>query len=411
MAVVMAVVGCLVLVVGLFDTLGRLRTPSTRSAIDEFLAEPPGNSLGIETAQVVELMRALAFVSGALAATGLVLAIYVMQRHRVARVGFTVVAVLLVLTVPVTGFMPFFLAVAAILLWSQPARDWYVGRVPAAAGVPSAALLSQQDPGPTGPTGSQSDQPSPSAPQPGAWGRQPYGQATPPPYGQPFGQPFGQPASGQGYDLPPFPTGTEQYPYLPQPGLAPAPKRPTTVTVAAVLTWIGAGLATLMMLMFMGVLALGGDAFIDEFERAAQDSQVDFTADQALAVGWVVAVVMLVWALSAVVLAIFALRRSNVARILLVVSAGMTALLSLLAITSILPIVTLLMGGATVILLFTGGANEWYSRRSSGPGMPSHPTQYPTQGQYPPPGQYPQQPPMPSQYPDQPEPPKRNQPW
>src|SRR5687767_7207081 len=146
MAAVMGVISSVVLVLSLFDTLGRLRTPAMREVVDEFLAEAPGSSLGLDTAQVVDWMRVLAFTSGALAAMGLVFAVFVLQRHRGARIGFTVVAVLLLLTVPVAGLMPFFLAVAALLLWQQPARDWYAGRVPVPADGPTTPMVSDHEP-------------------------------------------------------------------------------------------------------------------------------------------------------------------------------------------------------------------------------------------------------------------------
>ncbi len=394
---VMAVVGSLLLVLGLFDTLRRLRTPEAREEVDDFLSRSPGNTLGIDTAQVIDLMRALTFVSGALAAMGLVFAIYVLQRHRGARIGFTVVAALLVLTVPVAGLMPIFLAVSALLLWSQPARDWFLGRAPAPApsGGGSSRLLTEADP----------PRPVPSEPPAPSGGSH----AAPPPYGQGFGQGYDQPQA-QGYGQPvgdqpaawyppaapnpyagPYP-GPNAGPFTgpfsgtgPTPYGAPDPdKRPLTVTIAAVLTWVGAGLTALMMLAFTALLGAGGDAFVDEFERAARESDVtlDLDADEIISVGWVVAAVMLVWSLIAIVLAVLAFRRSNGARWTLAVSAAMTALLSLVAILSLLSAVTLLLGGAVVVLLFTGGANQWYSRRSGTPG-----------------------------YPQQQEPPRRNQPW
>ena len=370
-AVVIAVVGCLVLVIGLFDTLGNLRTPSMRESVDDFLGKAPGSSLGLDTPQVIDLMRALAFVSGALAAMGLVFAVFALQRHRGARIGYTVVAALLVLTMPVAGLMPFFLAAAAFLLWSGPARDWFAGRqpAPAAAAAPAPApepAWSYSDPTPPDPA-------QPPAEQPPAYPA-PYGQATP--YGQPV---YGQPPA---------------YPQQPQ-GSGPDPdKRPVAVTLAAVLTWIGAGATTLLMLGFIAILAAGGAAFVDEFDRAARESDVTLGSDEILAVGWVIAVTFLVWSLIAVVLAIFAFRRSNGARWTLVVSAVMSALFSLVAIMSILSIVTLVLSVATVIMLFAGGANRWYSQRSA-PTYPQPP--------------YPQQPS--SQQPGPPEPQRRNQPW
>ena len=65
----------------------------------------------------------------------------------------------------------------------------------------------------------------------------------------------------------------------------------------------------------------------------------------------------------ACVLAVFAMRRSNVSRILLVISASVAGLLSLLAIGSVVSAVWLLACIAVVVLLFTGGAGDWYARR------------------------------------------------
>jgi hypothetical protein len=429
-AVTMSVIGSLVLVLGLFDTLGQLRTPSAREAVDKFLADPPGNSLGIDTAQVIDLLRALAFVSGALAAMGLVFAVFVLQRHRGARIGFTVVAVLLLLTVPVAGLMPFFLAVAAVLLWSQPARDWFLGRVPVAAGAAAARtvpLMSESagsDPRPDPPRGSD-DVTQPETPPPYGqppFGQAPYGQGYPPPYGQPgypppgYGQPYPQ-AYPQPYAQPyaqPHPQSYAQ-PY-PQPyaqGYGQPPgqsgrdpeKRPLAVTLAVVLTWIGAGCTALLMLAFMAILGAGGDSFVEEFDRAARESDVSLSADQVTTLGWVIASVLLVWSLISIVLGVFTLRRSNPARYALVVSAAMTALLSLLAIMSVLSAVTLLMAGATLVMLFAGGANQWFNHRSGQGGYPPA-GPYDGYGQQPPPEQPAAQQP-PSFY----QPPGSNKPW
>jgi hypothetical protein len=382
MAAVMGVISSILLVLGLFDTLDRLRTPAMREVVDEFLADAPGSSLGLETAQVVDWMRALAFASGALAAMVLVFAIFVLQRHRGARVGFTVVSVLLLLTIPVAGLLPIFLAVAAFLLWSPPARDWYAGRVPVTAGAsPALPSLSQHDPR----TGSSTRADPWSLPAPDQQPEQPVDGSSTPPQSPPP-PPWAQPYGGRPQYAPPG--------YGAQSSRDPG-KRPTTVTVAALLTWLGAGLTALLMLVFVAVLGAGGDAFVEEFETAARESDVSLSTDDVLAVGWAVAGTLLVWSLVSIVLAVLAFRRSNAARIALVVSAVMTALLSLVAIMSILSVVTLLLAGATVILLFTGGANRWYSSRSSdGPRSQAG---------------YPQQQGQPAQQAQQP--PGRNQPW
>jgi hypothetical protein len=402
MAAVMSVVGSLLLVVSLFDTLGRLRTPETRETVAEFLARPPGSGLGIDVAQAVDLMRALALLSGALAAAALVFAVFVLQRHGSARIGFTVVAGLLLLTVPVAGLMPLLLAFAALLMWSQPARDWYAGRAPtpatAAPGRSRPPALSEERPAP-------SRFPFGSAPRPPAEEPQPEGTAPPAQTEQPAPQPPHPPNQ-------PYP-GYAGYPAMgyPQPPRDPD-RRPTTVLIAAVLTWLGAGAAALGMVVFVLVLATGGDAFVDEFNRAAEGSQLRLGRDEVLAAGWAIASLFLVWSLVAMVLAYLAFRRSNAARIVLAVSAGMTALVSLVMILSGVSLLTLALSVTAGILLFTGGANEWYSRRSRpGQGYPGHPAEYgswpgypgyPTQDQQPP-QQSAQQPPQ--------QPSERPKPW
>ncbi len=428
MAAVMSVVACLLLVVGLFDTLQRLRTPDARSAIDDFLTRPPGDSLGVTVDQVTELARVLALVSGALAATALVFAVYVLQRHRVARIGFTVTAGLLLLTIPVAGAMPFLVAAAAGLMWSRPARDWYAGRTPAQADAarpdrdgpptretpapwlpqppsvqrppvqPPAEVAGEPAP-PTWPVGTPG---APTTPPPAAYpfGSPPpaetpvtypppgpppgpsYGQApTPAPYGAPA--PYGQPgAYPPAYGTPPAPA-----PYGAPVVTGKADRRPATVTVAALLTWVGAGAVAAGMVAFMVLLATDGDLFIREFDKAAQGSRISLDRQQVLAVGWAFAAMVALWAVAAAVLAVMAFRRSQAGRIGLVVSASATVLASLLMILSVVAVVPLILAAATITLLFSGGANDWFARRlPRRPGPPSYPYQQgpPPQGPVPP---------------------------
>jgi hypothetical protein len=387
MAGIMSVVGSLLLVISLFDTLGRLRTPETRESVADFLATPPGSGLGIDVAQAVDLMRALALASGALAAMALVFAIFVLQRHVPARIGFTVVAGLLLLTVPVAGLMPLLLAFAALLMWSQPARDWYAGRTPATE---RPASLRSQGQGGWPPPGDQGSSSSPYQPpssyqppsdqQPSA--QQPVQQ--PPPEPGAWQQPSPEPGAWQQ----PVQHPGQWSPYSGYPGYGHRPdptreKRPTSVTIAAVLTWIGAGATAAAMVLLGGLLAMGGDVFVEQFDEQAQGSGVTLSSDEVLAVGWGITAFFLIWSLVAAVLAAFAFRRSNGARIALAVSAVMTALLSLLMVLSGISLVTLVLSVAAAILLFTGGANDWYARRSRGSQDHGHPGQQGWSGQHP----------------------------
>ena len=123
-------VGCLVLVIDLFDTMAHTRTVDARDGIASFLSKPPGDGLGLSVDQVLELWRVVLLLSGALAAAAFVMGIFLIQRHNGARIGFTVAAGLLLLAMPAVGVVPVVLAVAATGLWSEAARDWFAGRAP-----------------------------------------------------------------------------------------------------------------------------------------------------------------------------------------------------------------------------------------------------------------------------------------
>jgi hypothetical protein len=228
-----------------------------------------------------------------------------------------------------------------------------------------------EQPHPTGPpppppnpydTGSQPTPPPVQPTQP----PQPFGQAAPAPtdpYGQPaYGQPaYGQPAYGQPtYGQPAQPYGGYGQPAY-QPRRDPS-KRPGTVTAAAVITLVSAGLSLIGFVIGIFGLAVARQDFLDAIrdDQSFQDS--GFSADSAYGLVMAVVIGFALWCLISCVLAIFVLRRSNIARILLVVSAAVSLLVSLVSITSIVSGVTLLAAVATIVLLFVGGANEWFRK-------------------------------------------------
>lgn len=401
-AAFLVVAGSVLLVFTLMETLGSLRGTDMRQSVEEILAEPPGNGLGISVDQVLDGLHVLGLVAGALAAAAFVLGIFVFQGHRGARTALTVVTVLLVMTMPVSGVMPVLLAVAIGMLWSRPARDWFNGVTPSEsassagsarpagpeargrlrsdAGGPPAGRPAVPPPAPSAPPSSGGWQPKPASgwqPRPAAgWG-------TPDPSGQPgSGQPGpeqpGQTAQGQApaygqYGQPAYGQPTYGQPDYGDPGYGQAPgwgsstgadrdpdKRPTSVTVACVLTWVGGGLMAAAMLIAVLLLAAAPDAVVDELR-----AELNLSRGEVVTLAWSVTLTFLVWSLASVVLAVLAFRRSQVGRILLAASSVMTALLSLLGILSGASAVTLLLAGATTVLLFVGGANDWYARRSS----------------------------------------------
>ncbi|SEB75833.1 hypothetical protein SAMN04489844_0999 [Nocardioides exalbidus] len=187
----------------------------------------------------------------------------------------------------------------------------------------------------------------------------PYGQ--PDPYGQPpQGSPYGAQPSGQPYGYGQQPAYGNQ---SPEPG-----RRPGTVTAAAWIAIAFSGITGAFFVLAVFGLLLARTDVIAEMQRQPDFRDLDVDLDQAY--GAVVAVVggFALWCLIAIVLAVFVLRRSNVARILLVISSGVAAALSLLAITSGVSIVWLAASVATIVLLFVGNAGSWFKGVPAGSG-------------------------------------------
>lgn len=395
------VVASALLLFALVDDVSSLRSLDLREGVEEFLSRPPGSSLSVDVEEMLGLLRVGLMVAGACAAAALVLGIHVLKGNRAARVALVVPAVLLflgALVAPMTGgFLAVMVAVSAVLLWSRPANDWFAGRPPltrkapqmseqypgqrpdpysGGSGDPGGSGHQPEQPGaggqdqpPAHPAYPQPDpQPDPQQyPQPGPEPTAPYGQ----PAGQPYGQPYGQPGQPYGQHQP---YGQPGQPYQPWPG-AQTPqnpdKRPGTVTAAAWLTWIFSGITAFFATMIVGVFAAASDEIIDELRSDAVwsdfERQLDaagLTVDDLTTMMLIGGIIILIWCVVAFVVAIFAFRRHNWARIVLVVSAAMSALLCLVTIASGVSAVPLLASIATIVLLFVGGANGWYSRRS-----------------------------------------------
>lgn len=192
----------------------------------------------------------------------------------------------------------------------------------------------------------------------------PYGQPqqpVPPSQADPYGQqsPYGEQQYGQQYG--------QQY-AQPYGGYAPTGplKRPGTVTAAAITTFILSGLMALLFGIGTIAVAVSGDEIAREFNRGfSQESGMEGFSGSGVAAGLIVLMpVFLVWSVIAIVLAALAMKGRNWARITLVVSAAVTALVALLGITSLLSGIWLIGAVAVVVLLFTGGANEWYAEKS-----------------------------------------------
>ena len=171
----------------------------------------------------------------------------------------------------------------------------------------------------------------------------------PGPYPQPYGQPYADARS------------------LSHParhGVSDKSPRPGTVTAAGVITIVTAALVLLAGFGFVVLGAVGSETFYDGVRDGGRGAYDDFDNEdlQALVLG--IGVVLAVWSVAAIVLGILVLRRSSVARVLLVISAALSLVFSLLAILSLVSVLTFIAAVAVIVLLFVGGANDWFARRA-----------------------------------------------
>src|SRR4051794_24298635 len=127
------VVGSVMLVITVYSTIASLNSVDTRDRVSEWLSTPTGEGLGLSVAGALSGLRAALVVTGLCAAASAVLGVFVLQRHRGARLALTVVAVPILVanlvTAPLTGgLLGALIAASTVVLWTGPARDWFAGR-------------------------------------------------------------------------------------------------------------------------------------------------------------------------------------------------------------------------------------------------------------------------------------------
>lgn len=276
-----------------YEVIAGLRTLQSRDAIESFLAEPPGDGLGLSVESVLSLMHVSAMVAAGCATAAGVLGFHVLQRHRGARVALAVLAVPLFVTGIVTGgFMSSLVAVASLMLWLQPARDWFDGKAApkverrSESGSTAAAWppdLPAQPPAPTGPRAYEG-----------------FGHTTNTPVRHP-------------------PTGAAGRPRE-------VVKRPDMLVVAAILTWVVAGFALVFSIVAIAVVASSPDLVLDEIAAQNPDLASQGISESALlASTYVMGGITAIWASLACACAAIMLRRSGAAARALMVSSALTA--------------------------------------------------------------------------------------
>lgn len=363
-----AVSGSLFLLVTTFEALGRISSVQLREQLEETMRE---SGLGFDVDVLLEVMRWGLYATAVAAAVAFVSGIFTWQRHRGARVALSVAAVPILLTTPITGiFLGLLVAMGAGQMWSGPARDWFAGRP--VREVPSRRQAGREPQRPAAPTSSPTPPTPPTSGPPS--GVTSGTSSVPPPhqgYGDPHPAPQGQPHAAA-YGPPAGPQHVAPYPDPTQPGGPWSPtatdRAPTQVRVAAGLTWLGGIVVALTMAVTLGLWLLAPDTVRPELERAAQTDGLQLPAGMLDAVVWTMVLMFGGWALAACALAELARRRHDWARWLLVVSAVVAGLLSLLSFPFGVPVAILC--AATVGLLFHPRSRAWFAARDHGLSAP-----------------------------------------
>lgn len=298
--------GSVFVVATVFERIAGLHSLETQRSVQRFLSEPPGDGLGVGLEQMLDVIRIVSMVAAACAAAAGVLGFHVLKRNRSARLALAFLVLPLFLTGLVAGgFMSSIVAAAAVMLWFQPARDWFDG-VPA-----SASSASRPAAGPWSSTGGPRSDPSRSDTS-----HPPTADRTEPP---PAHEPYGAAPS----------VGT----LLDGPGrhLEDRPPRPGALISACVLTLVGASLILLLSVAILVVMATSPEAMFEEIRKNPELSAEKISQAELVATMRAVSGVLIVWALGAIVLVVLALRGVAWARVGLVVSATTTAVLCLMA--------------------------------------------------------------------------------
>ncbi len=115
--------GSAILLAAVFDALGNLESVDTRAQMQKVVTSSAGRDLGVTLDQALGAVRAALSVTAVCAAIAVVLGVFVLQRHRGARIALSVVAVPLLVTAPlVGGFLGALVAVATRDAVERPGR-------------------------------------------------------------------------------------------------------------------------------------------------------------------------------------------------------------------------------------------------------------------------------------------------
>jgi hypothetical protein len=333
----LVVVGSVAVVLTALDQAAGLHSLDTRETVADYFSKPPGDELGLGVQSGLTMLRVLTTVTAVAAAATAVLGWYALQRSRGARWGLTVLAVpLFVVAFSFHGLVnggvfPAMVAAAVVVLWFQPARDWFDGKAPARA--PAVPPLPTRPSSPPDPQSSQRSARDPLL------------------------------------DLPP-PAAPPLYP-APYAARAVAPqtpaRRPASVTWACVVAWLSTAAVFGILAMVVVVMVAAPGDFLDAARRSNPDLDGQGVTDADLKVlTYAVCGVVMAWSAAAAALAVLTWRRVRWAATGLAVSAGLATGLCLLSVVGAFSpafLVPLVACASTLALLLRPESLAWFRRR------------------------------------------------
>ena len=356
------ILGSAAVVLTVFDLIANLRSLDTRERVQKAISEPPLDGMGIDTQQVLSVMHVLAMVAAGCATAAAILGWHVLRRNKQARLWLSVLAVPLFLAGLVTGgFLSSMVAVAVVMLWTRPARDWFDGRAPSP--VLDGGRQDRQDPDGDGP-----DRPAPPPSTPGAY--QGFGSQG----GHSGGSQQAPPNQQQGQDQPGGPT------YPPAPGGWPAAQhppaqqragvpfvtaRPREVLQACVITWVFSGLVVVAMSLVLISFAADPSLIDDVYSSDSRFADSGLTADQIRSYSLGLALVFGLWALASAALGVLVMLGRGWARYALIVSSVLASLLTLVMVMAAPVLLLITLSGVTTAVLLTRPAvGAWFAQRT-----------------------------------------------
>ncbi len=344
------ILGSAAVVLTVFDLVANLRSIDTRERVQQAISEPPLDGLGIDLQQVLSVMHVMAMVAAGCATAAAILGWYVLRRNKQARLWLSVLAVPLFVTGLVTGgFMSSMVAVAVVLLWTRQARDWFDGRSP--------ARVPDRTPDPSGPD--VSGPPPPSAPPAyRGFGSEGGGASGGP--SQAGGQPgtlLDGPRHPSGATLPSAQQHRTDVPFV--------TARPREVVQACVITWVFSGLVVAAMGLVLISFAADPTLIDDVYSSDDRFADSGLTADQIRSFSLGLALTFGLWGLAAIAVAVLAFLGRSWARFLLIGSAALTSLLTLMmGIAAPVLLLVTVAGVATAVLLTRPAVGAWFALRS-----------------------------------------------